>query len=124
MFDEFLALENSMNLVSWTVFRLVAIASRRLANEAEPDHYAAGVNRWIRWLRLQMIEYLPSIGADSNALNKSAVAPLPRAVPTRSVAAVHHSSATDSVQTERTTSGGSGQASATPSLRRYSYVSS
>ena len=55
---------------------------------AEPLHYASDGGR--RELRAQagVIEYLISMGAQPNALDKSGVAPLHRAVRTRSVAAV------------------------------------
>jgi len=55
---------------------------------AEPLHYASDGGR--RELRAQagVIEYLISMGAQPNALDKSGVAPLHRAVRTRSLAAV------------------------------------
>jgi ankyrin repeat protein len=55
---------------------------------AEPLHYAADANRWDPTAQAQTIEYLISVGADPNALDGSGVAPLHRAVRTRSLAAV------------------------------------
>ena len=55
---------------------------------AEPLHYAADANRWDPVAQAETIEYLISAGADSNALDNSGVAPLHRAVRTRSLAAV------------------------------------
>lgn len=55
---------------------------------AEPLHYAADTNRWDPSAQAEMIEYLLSVGADPNALDGGGVAPLHRAVRTRSVAAV------------------------------------
>jgi ankyrin repeat protein len=55
---------------------------------AEPIHYAADANRWKPEAQADVIEYLVSIGADPNALDKSCVAPLHRTVRTRSLAAV------------------------------------
>jgi ankyrin repeat protein len=55
---------------------------------AEPLHYAADANRWDPAAQAAMIEYLLSVGADPNALDGSGVAPLHRAVRTRSLAAV------------------------------------
>jgi ankyrin repeat protein len=54
---------------------------------AEPLHYAADGNRSPR-AQAGVIEYLISIGADPNAIDKSRVAPLHRAVRKRSLAAV------------------------------------
>jgi len=55
---------------------------------AEPLHYAADANRWNPVAQAETIEYLLSAGADPNAVDKSGVAPLHRAVRTRSLAAV------------------------------------
>jgi hypothetical protein len=55
---------------------------------AEPLHYAADANRWNPAAQADVIEYLTSIGADPNALDNSGVAPLHRAVRTRSLPAV------------------------------------
>jgi ankyrin repeat protein len=55
---------------------------------AEPLHYAADANRWDPTAQAETIEYLMSIGADPNAVDGSGVAPLHRAVRTRSLAAV------------------------------------
>jgi ankyrin repeat protein len=55
---------------------------------AEPLHYAADANRWEPQAQAGVIEYLTSIGADPNAVDDSEVAPLHRAVRTRSFAAV------------------------------------
>src|SRR2546426_12093438 len=55
---------------------------------AEPLHYAADANRWNPTAQAEMITYLISIDADPNALDSSGVAPLHRAVRTRSLAAV------------------------------------
>jgi hypothetical protein len=59
---------------------------------AEPLHYAAdgspGVERWDPEAQRDVITYLIEVGADPNALDKSGVAPLHRAVRTRCSAAV------------------------------------
>ena len=55
---------------------------------AEPLHYAADANHWDPTAQAETIGYLASIGANPNALDKSGVAPLHRAVRTRSLAAV------------------------------------
>jgi hypothetical protein len=55
---------------------------------AEPLHYAADANRWNPAAQADVIEYFTSIGADPNALDNSGVAPLHRAVRTRSLPAV------------------------------------
>jgi ankyrin repeat protein len=55
---------------------------------AEPLHYAADANHWDPTAQAETIGYLVSIGADPNALDKSGVAPLHRAVRTRSLPAV------------------------------------
>jgi ankyrin repeat protein len=55
---------------------------------AEPLHYAADANHWKPAAQRETIEYLLSIGADPNAIDKSGVAPLHRAVRTRSSQAV------------------------------------
>ncbi len=55
---------------------------------AEPLHYAADANHWDPTAQAETIEYLVSVGADPNALDSSGVAPLHRAVRTRSLSAV------------------------------------
>jgi ankyrin repeat protein len=55
---------------------------------AEPLHYAADANRSDGTAQAQTIEYLISAGADPNAVDRSGVSPLHRAVRTRSAAAV------------------------------------
>jgi ankyrin repeat protein len=54
---------------------------------AEPLHYAADANRWDPSAQADVIEYLLSVGAEPNALDSDGVAPLHRAVRTRSLAA-------------------------------------
>ena len=54
---------------------------------AEPLHYAADANHWAPDAQADVIAYLTSIGANPNALDKSGVAPLHRAVRTRSLLA-------------------------------------
>ncbi len=55
---------------------------------AEPLHYAADANRWNPRAQADMIKYLLSVGADPNAADSAGVAPLHRAVRTRSLPAV------------------------------------
>ena len=55
---------------------------------AEPLHYAADANHWNPTAQAEVIEYLTSAGANPNALDDAGVAPLHRAVRTRSLAAV------------------------------------
>jgi hypothetical protein len=55
---------------------------------AQPLHYAADANHWEPAAQAETIEYLLSIGADPNAFDNSGVAPLHRAVRTRSLSAV------------------------------------
>lgn len=55
---------------------------------AEPLHYAADANRWDPTAQAETIAYLVSSGADPGALDDSGMAPLHRAVRTRSLAAV------------------------------------
>lgn len=55
---------------------------------AEPLHYAADANRWEPVTQVQTIEYLLSVGADPIVWDHSGVAPLHRAVRTRSLPAV------------------------------------
>lgn len=55
---------------------------------AAPLHYAADANHWNPTAQADLITYLISVGADPNAVDKSGVAPLHRAVRTRSAAAV------------------------------------
>ena len=65
-------------------------ASCRARNRrgAEPLHYAADANRWEPDAQKDTIEYLLAVGADPNALDKSGVSPLHRAVRTRASEAV------------------------------------
>jgi hypothetical protein len=55
---------------------------------AEPLHYAADANRWDPGAQAETIEYLISVGADPNCVDRSSVSPLHRAVRTRSLPAV------------------------------------
>jgi hypothetical protein len=55
---------------------------------AQALHYAADANRWNPTAQAATIEYLLFVGADPNALESAGVAPLHRAVRTRSLAAV------------------------------------
>jgi hypothetical protein len=55
---------------------------------AEPLHYATDANRWDPAAQRDTIAYLLTVGADPNALDRSGVAPLHRAVRTRSSEAV------------------------------------
>jgi ankyrin repeat protein len=55
---------------------------------AEPIHYAADANHWNPTAQAETIAYLLLVGADPNALDNSGVAPLHRAVRTRSLSAV------------------------------------
>jgi len=55
---------------------------------AEPLHYAADAHRWPPSGQKDVIEYLLAVGADPNALDKSGVSPLHRAVRTRTSEAV------------------------------------
>ena len=55
---------------------------------AEPLHYAADANHWHPTAQAETIGYLTSAGADPNAVDRDGVAPLHRAVRTRSLAAV------------------------------------
>jgi len=65
-------------------------ASCRARNRrgAEPLHYAADANHWDPAAQAETIAYLLSAGADPAAVDKSGVAPLHRAVRTRSLPAV------------------------------------
>ena len=54
---------------------------------AEPIHYAADTNHWDPAAQAETIAYLMAIGADPDTLDKSGVAPLHRAVRTRSLSA-------------------------------------
>jgi ankyrin repeat protein len=65
-----------------------AICRARNRRGAEPLHYAADANHWNPTAQAETIEYLTSVGADPNAVDSSGVAPLHRAVRTRSLAAV------------------------------------
>src|SRR6266550_9637004 len=53
---------------------------------AEPLHYAADANHWNPAAQAETIEYLTSVGANPIAVDGSGVAPLHRAVRTRSLA--------------------------------------
>ena len=55
---------------------------------AEPLHYAADANYWNPAAQAETIAYLASVGANPNASDRSGVAPLHRAVRTRSLSAV------------------------------------
>ncbi len=55
---------------------------------AEPLHYAADANTWHPVAQVETIDGLMSAGANPNALDKSGVSPLHRAVRTRCAAAV------------------------------------
>ena len=55
---------------------------------AEPLHYAADANHWDPAAQADTIGYLISAGADPNAVDDSGVAPIHRAVRTRSLLAV------------------------------------
>jgi ankyrin repeat protein len=55
---------------------------------AEPLHYATDANRWDPIAQAETITFLISAGADPNSVDRSGVAPLHRAVRTRSLAAV------------------------------------
>ena len=55
---------------------------------AQALHYAADANHWDPTAQAETIAYLLSVGADPNALDHSGVAPLHRAVRTRSLPAV------------------------------------
>jgi len=65
-----------------------ALCRVRNRRGAEPLHYAADANRWKPAAQRRTIEFLLTAGADPNALDKSGVAPLHRAVRTRSSPAV------------------------------------
>ncbi|MCA1840910.1 MAG: ankyrin repeat domain-containing protein [Actinobacteria bacterium] len=54
----------------------------------EPLHYASDANLSKPQAQAEVVEYLTSIGADPNAVDNSGVAPLHRAVRTRSLTAV------------------------------------
>ncbi len=55
---------------------------------AEPLHYAADANHWEPRAQAATVAYLLKVGADPNAVDKTGVAPLHRAVRTRSLPAV------------------------------------
>jgi ankyrin repeat protein len=55
---------------------------------AEPLHYAADANHWDPAAQAETIAFLVAAGADPAAVDRSGVAPLHRAVRTRSLAAV------------------------------------
>jgi hypothetical protein len=65
-----------------------ADCSARNRRGAQPLHYAADANRFHPAAQAKTIEYLASCGADPNAVDDSRVAPLHRAIRTRSLAAV------------------------------------
>ena len=71
---------------SWS--RTEPIAGRRIVAAREPLHYAADANRWDPTAQAETIRYLVSAGADPDAVDNSGVAPLHRAVRTRSLPAV------------------------------------
>jgi ankyrin repeat protein len=68
--------------------RYGAACRARNRRGAEPLHYAADAHRWPPSGQKGVIEYLLAVGADPNALDKSGVSPLHRAVRTRSSDAV------------------------------------
>lgn len=55
---------------------------------AQPLHYAADANHWGPAAQMDVIAYLLSIGADPDPLDRNGVAPLHRAIRTRSASAV------------------------------------
>jgi ankyrin repeat protein len=55
---------------------------------AESLHYAADANRWHPTAQAETIDYLISVGADPNAVDRGGATPLHRAVRTRSLPAV------------------------------------
>ena len=55
---------------------------------AEPLHYAGDANRWDPTAQAETIEYLLSVGADPNAVDIAGLAPLHRALRTRTLSAV------------------------------------
>jgi ankyrin repeat protein len=65
-------------------------ASSRARNRrgAAPTHYAADANRWDPYRQAATLKRLLEAGADPNAVDKSGVTPLHRAVRTRGAAAV------------------------------------
>ncbi len=65
-----------------------ANCSARNRRGAEPLHYASDSNTWNPSAQVAVIECLLRAGADPNALDKSEVAPIHRAVRTRSAPAV------------------------------------
>lgn len=65
-----------------------AVCRARNRRGAEPLHYAADANHWQPAAQKDTIEYLLAAGADPNALDKSGVSPLHRAVRTRASDAV------------------------------------
>jgi hypothetical protein len=65
-----------------------AVCRARNRRGAEPLHYAADANHWQPAAQKDTIEYLLAVGADPNALDKSGVSPLHRAVRTRASEAV------------------------------------
>jgi len=69
---------------------IIAGADVRARNRrgAEPLHYAADANHWSPVAQAETITYLIRAGSDPNAVDDSGVAPLHRAVRTRSSAAV------------------------------------
>ena len=65
-----------------------AVCRTKNRRGAEPLHYAADANHWDPAAQAEMIAYLLSVGADPNATDSAGVAPLHRAVRTRSLPAV------------------------------------
>jgi ankyrin repeat protein len=65
-----------------------ASCAARNRRGAEPLHYAADAHRWQPSAQKEVIQCLLAIGADPNALDKSGVSPLHRAVRTRASEAV------------------------------------
>jgi ankyrin repeat protein len=74
--------------VAQLLVRQGAHCEARNRRGAEPLHYAADANHWQPAAQKNVIEYLLVVGADPDALDKSGVSPLHRAVRTRASAAV------------------------------------
>jgi hypothetical protein len=82
-----------------------ADCSARNRRGAEPLHYAADSNTWNPAAQAATIDSLIRAGANPNAIDKSGVAPLHRAVRTRSAAAVQALLAGGAEPRRRNTSG-------------------